>query len=91
MENKYISVQELATQLNISTQAIYKKMKNEFKPYVKLIKGRKMIDISVFAAIDKKNFKPDWFCINYHYWWERVFAPWLPSGGNVSRGANAND
>lgn len=58
MENKYISVQELATQLNISTQAIYKKMKNEFKPYVKLIKGRKMLDISVFAAIDKKNFKP---------------------------------
>ena len=46
-EQKYLSVRQVANAANVSAQAIYQRADKDLKPFVKLIKGRKMLSVEV--------------------------------------------
>lgn len=46
-EQKYLSVRQVANAANVSAQAIYQRVDKDLKPFVKLIKGRKMLSVEV--------------------------------------------
>lgn len=60
-ENReYITVKELAELQGVSVQSIYQRLNTTLKPYIKIIKGRKCLDISVLSEVygaDVKGFK----------------------------------
>lgn len=62
-ENReYITVKELAELQGVSVQSIYQRLNTTLKPYIKIIKGRKCLDISVLGEVygeDVKGFKQD--------------------------------
>ena len=46
-EQQYLSVRQVANAANVSAQAIYQRLDKDLKPFVKLIKGRKMLSDEV--------------------------------------------
>lgn len=60
MKNEYISVKEFSKRANITPQAIYQRLNKDFKPYLKVIDGKKMLNISALSLFDsKEEFKED--------------------------------
>lgn len=57
-KQQYLSVKEVAEEFEISQQAVYKKLNNQFKPYLKIIKGKKRLNINVLELKENKEFKP---------------------------------
>lgn len=51
MENEYISVKEFAEKAGISVQAVYKRLNNRLKQYVKVVDNQKMLDIRALQDI----------------------------------------
>ena len=49
-EKQYLTVAEYAELEGITTQAVYKKLKTQLKPYVVVVSRRKCIDISALKA-----------------------------------------
>lgn len=49
-EKQYLTVAEYAELAGITTQAVYKKLKTQLKPYVVVVSRRKCIDISALKA-----------------------------------------
>ena len=45
MEKEYLSIKEFATAVGISQQAVYKQLNNKLKEYLKVVDGKKMLDI----------------------------------------------
>ena len=60
-ENRdYITVKELAEIQGVSVQSIYQRFNTTLKPYIKVIKGKKCLDIKVLEEVyhlDIKDFK----------------------------------
>lgn len=50
MEKQWLSIKEVAEEMNVSYQAVYKRLNTNFKPYVKKVKGRLMLSAEI---IDK--------------------------------------
>ena len=46
-EQQYLSVRQVANAANVSAQAIYQRVDKDLKPFVKLIKGKKMLSVEV--------------------------------------------
>lgn len=62
--SNYITIAEYARQQGVSVQAIYGQLKGKLKPYLKVVDGKKMIDVSMLNADDepdtiKPSFKSD--------------------------------
>lgn len=45
MNKKYITIKEFSKAAGISTQAVYKQVDNRLKPYLKMVDGKKMINV----------------------------------------------
>lgn len=45
MEKEYLSIKEFATAVGISQQAVYKQLNNKLKEYLKVVDGKKMLNI----------------------------------------------
>lgn len=59
---EYITVKELAELQGVSVQSIYQRFNTTLKPYIKVIKGKKCIDIKALEEVyhlDIKDFKQD--------------------------------
>lgn len=59
---EYITVKELAELQGVSVQSIYQRFNTTLKPYIKVIKGKKCIDIKALEEVyhlDIKGFKQD--------------------------------
>lgn len=52
---KYVSIKEIAKMAGVSPQAIYKQLNNKLKTYVKMVDGKKMLNISALDVIEKKS------------------------------------
>lgn len=65
-ENDYLSVKEVADYAGLSVQAVYNRLEKDFKPYLKIEKGKKQLNIAVLQLFEtpkvstdfKENFKP---------------------------------
>lgn len=55
MKKEFYTIKEVAEQLNITPQAVYKKLTTVYKPYVKELNGKKFIKSSFFEEFYKKN------------------------------------
>ncbi|MFV0391149.1 MAG: hypothetical protein ACK5KP_04580 [Paludibacteraceae bacterium] len=56
--NEYISVSEFAKRANVSKQSVYKRLNNKLTKYVKLIDGKKMLNIQglkLYEQAEKKS------------------------------------
>ena len=49
-----LTVQQVAEILKISRQAVYKKIDNEFKPYLHIVNGKKYLDKRSIGIFDEK-------------------------------------
>lgn len=47
MEKQWLSITEVAKEMNVSYQAVYKRLNTNFKPYVKKVKGRLMLSAEI--------------------------------------------
>lgn len=47
MEKQWLSITEVAKEMNVSYQAVYKRLNTTFKPYVKKVKGRLMLSAEI--------------------------------------------
>ena len=47
MEKQWLSIKEVAEEMNVSYQAVYKRLNTNFKPYVKKVKGRLMLSAEI--------------------------------------------
>lgn len=47
MEKQWLSIKEVAEEMNVSYQAVYKRLNSNFKPYVKKVKGRLMLSAEI--------------------------------------------
>lgn len=47
MEKQWLSITEVAKEMNVSYQAVYKRLNTNFKPYVKKVKGRLMLNAEI--------------------------------------------
>lgn len=52
--NDYLTIQQVADELKISRQAVYKKVDNEFKPYLHIVNGKKYLDKRAIGIFDEK-------------------------------------
>lgn len=48
--NNLLTVKQVANELNISVQAVYKLINNKYKEYVTIVDGKKMLDDSIITA-----------------------------------------
>lgn len=53
IEKEYISVSQYAEAKGISKQAVYKQLNNKLKPFLKVVDGKKCLDISVLTEIEQ--------------------------------------
>jgi len=62
MEKQWLSITEVAKEMNVSYQAVYKRLNTNFKPYVKKVKGRLMLSAEILEEYKvvgvKKNVNP---------------------------------
>lgn len=54
MDRQYITIKEFATRAGISTQAVYKKLHGNLQPYLKVVNGKKMLNIQALELFEKK-------------------------------------
>lgn len=54
MDQQYITIKEFATRAGISTQAVYKKLNKSLQPYLKIVDGKKMLNIKGLELFGKK-------------------------------------
>lgn len=54
MDQQYISIKEFASRAGISTQAVYKKLNKGLQPYLKVVDGKKMLNIKGLELFEKK-------------------------------------
>jgi len=47
MEKQWLSITEVAKEMNVTYQAVYKRLNTTFKPYVKKVKGRLMLSAEI--------------------------------------------
>ena len=47
MEKQWLSITEVAKEMNVTYQAVYKRLNTTFKPYVKKVKGRLMLNAEI--------------------------------------------
>ena len=47
MEKQWLSITEVAKEMNVTYQAVYKRLNTNFKPYVKKVKGRLMLSAEI--------------------------------------------
>lgn len=47
MQKQWLSITEVAKEMNVSYQAVYKRLNTNFKPYVKKVKGRLMLSAEI--------------------------------------------
>lgn len=47
MDNQWLSITEVAKEMNVSYQAVYKRLNTNFKPYVKKVKGKLMLNAEI--------------------------------------------
>lgn len=59
MKNEYLTIKEVAEKLGISVQTVYKRIKLDFKPYLKEFKGQKRLNSAVLKHFHSTNFKPN--------------------------------
>lgn len=65
-EKEVLTVKEVAECVGISVQAVYNRLEKDFKPYLKIINGKKRLDVAVLQLFEtsknssdfKENFKP---------------------------------
>jgi len=65
-DNEFVTIKEVATILNCSVQNIYNRLEKDFKPYLKIEKGKKRLDKAILEYIKpqhnssefKETFKP---------------------------------
>lgn len=50
-QDELLTVQEFAEKAGVSVQAVYKRLNNSLNPYVKLVDGRKMLEISALHEV----------------------------------------
>lgn len=48
----FLTVKEIAKELNVSTQAVYNRLERDLKPYLKVLNGQKMISIKALKDFD---------------------------------------
>jgi DNA-binding protein Fis len=53
IEKEYISVSQYAEAKGISKQAVYKQLNNKLKPFLKVVDGKKCLDISVLTEVEQ--------------------------------------
>lgn len=56
---EYVSIKEFAKALGISTQAVYKRLNDDLKPYATELNGEKRISIAAFKFFQKNEFATD--------------------------------
>ena len=49
--NKYLTIKELANEVNITTQAIYQRLDKDLKKYLQIIDGKKMINAEAITKV----------------------------------------
>lgn len=54
-KEKYLTVKEVAEQVGISVQAVYKRMDKDFKPYVVEVENKKLLKYEVLKQFGLKN------------------------------------
>lgn len=54
IEKEYISVSQYAEAKGISKQAVYKQLNNKLKPFLKVVDGKKCLDISVLTEVEQQ-------------------------------------
>ncbi|MGL4790915.1 MAG: hypothetical protein ACRCW1_05840 [Anaerotignaceae bacterium] len=54
MNKDYLTVKELSEKVGISTQAIYKRLQTDFKPYLQDVKGKKCLNIKVLELFEQQ-------------------------------------
>lgn len=56
MDNKkeYITIAEYANIKGVSKQAVYKQLNNKFKEFLKVVDGKKCLDISILTEIEQQ-------------------------------------
>lgn len=52
-ETEYLTIKEVADALNVSVQAVYQRLDKDFKPYLKVVDGKKRLDKSALGLNDK--------------------------------------
>lgn len=53
-ENEYLTIKETADLLGISVQAVYQRLEKDFKPYLKVIEGKKRLNNRVLELFQKE-------------------------------------
>lgn len=56
-ENEFYTIKEVSELMGVSVQSVYSKIKKEFKPYLKLIDGKKYLKKEVLNDINDDYFK----------------------------------
>jgi septal ring factor EnvC (AmiA/AmiB activator) len=55
-EAEYLTVKEAADVFGVSVQAVYQRLDKDFKPYLKVVEGKKRLDKRVFELNNKVEF-----------------------------------
>jgi DNA-binding transcriptional MerR regulator len=53
-KNETLTIKEVATKMGCSVQAVYQRLEKDFKPYLKVIDGKKQLDIKVLDLFVKE-------------------------------------
>ena len=61
MKDEYLSIKEFSKRANITPQAVYQRLNKDFKPYLKVIDGKKMLNISALSLFDSKEEFKEYF------------------------------
>jgi len=59
IEKEFLTIKETADSLGISVQAVYQRLDKDFKPYLKVIDGKKQLDIKVLELFNKEPVSSD--------------------------------
>ena len=59
VKKEYISIKEFAARAGVSVQAVYKRLDTSFKKNVKVVRGRKMLDVQALQLYDAPPEPPD--------------------------------
>lgn len=57
MDQEYLSIKQFAEAAGVSPQAIYQRLDKDFKPYFKVIKGRKSLNREALSLFHGNSFK----------------------------------
>jgi len=57
MDQEYLSIKQFAEAAGVSPQAIYQRLDKDFKPYFKVIQGRKSLNREALSLFHGNSFK----------------------------------